>query len=61
MGRALRPVLLSLMLGLLEAMRRAEDPLAAPLVRQWAMRTPLETPPEHPERCWFWLGSPLAN
>lgn len=59
--KLIRPLLLSVLLGLLEAMRRAEDPLAAPLGRQWNLRAPLHGELDAPARCWFWAHSPLAN
>lgn len=57
MAELLRPVLLSLMLGLLEAVRHAGE---RPGVR-WAMRAPAGCALERPERCWFWGESALAN
>lgn len=54
-------MMLSLMLGLVEAMRQAErSNRERPSVR-WAMRTPVDSPLSRPERCWFWGASPLAS
>ncbi|MCB9185071.1 MAG: hypothetical protein H6591_14270 [Flavobacteriales bacterium] len=58
---ALRPFILSVMLALLEAVRQAEDPAAERPSARWTMRVPLEDPLRHPERCWFWGQSALAN
>ncbi|MBK8227225.1 MAG: hypothetical protein IPK70_08615 [Flavobacteriales bacterium] len=55
----LRSLLLSLMLGILEAMREVEAIEADRLDARWVMRMP--SPLDHPERCWFWNGSSLAN
>ena len=61
MRNAFRPILLSLMLGLLDAMRRAESPLASPFGHHWIMRAPMSTALVRPARCWFWEQSPTAN
>lgn len=61
MRNALQSLLLSLMLGLLEAMRTAEDPAAERLSVRWVMRAPEAGPLTHPERCWFWGDSSLLN
>lgn len=57
----LRPMILSVMLALLEAVRQAEDPAAERPSARWTMRVPVENPLDHPERCWFWGESSLAN
>lgn len=61
MREAVRTVLLSFMLGLSDAMRRAGAPWAPPMSRRWTLRAPMDGALAHPERCWFWGESPLAN
>jgi hypothetical protein len=61
MRNAIRSLLFSLMLGLLDAMRTAEDPAAERLSFQWVMRAPVNGPFAHPERCWFWGESSLSS
>ncbi|MBK9148350.1 MAG: hypothetical protein IPM12_11120 [Flavobacteriales bacterium] len=61
MKALLRTLLLSLMLGLLEAMRRLESSDGDRFEARWVMRVPLPSPLDRPERCWFWGGSALAN
>jgi len=61
MGRLLRPLFLSLLLGLLEAMRTLDkQEVGRPAVR-WAVRVPLDAGLAQPARCWFWGESPMAN
>jgi len=54
-------MLLSLMLGLIEAMKRAERSQGNGASYHWAIRVPLDARLAHPERCWLWGESPLAN
>lgn len=57
----IRPLLLSAMLGLLQAMRQAEQNDADRQTVRWVLRMPLDSPLSHPERCWFWGKSPLSS
>lgn len=61
MPRALRPLLMSLMLGLAEAMRLADAQGPARPAARWVMRLPAESPLDRVGRCWLWGQSPLAN
>lgn len=57
----LRPLILTVMLALLEAVRQADDPaVERPSVR-WAQRVPVRHALDQPERCWFWGESAMAN
>jgi hypothetical protein len=49
------------MLGLLQAMRQAEQNDADRQTVRWVLRMPLDSPLSHPERCWFWGKSPLSS
>ncbi|HRD52488.1 MAG TPA: hypothetical protein PKY96_07560 [Flavobacteriales bacterium] len=61
MGTVLRPLLLSLMLGLLEAIRQVDRRDSDRPNARWVLRVPLDSPSAHPERCWYWGESSLAN
>lgn len=61
MPAVLRPLLLSLMLGLLEAIRQVDRREHDRPAARWVMQAPVDTALAHPERCWFWGDSPLAN
>lgn len=61
MRRLLRPLFLSLLLGVLEAMRTLDRQEAGRHAVRWTMRVPIDAGLAQPARCWFWGRSPMAN